>query len=308
MTETLQRKFEIKPAVRSRVPLMIGLSGPSGAGKTYSALRLATGIKEIVGGEIVFIDTENQRARHYADLFRFRHIDFAPPYGSRDYLDALAAATRRPPGVIVIDSLSHEHEGEGGLLDFYSMELQRLAGDDPSPQQRAQLAAWRRPKAARRTLLTALLRLDAHLIVCFRATERTRHSRDPNATDPIEMGFTPIAGPEFIYELTLSALLRPGARGVPTWSSDRPGESLAVKLPFHFQAMFREGEPLNEQHGRALAQWAQSPTAAQPHPPRRNGRRALRLRDLEAGASPGPRPPSLLNGAMSGGSPTSEDA
>ena len=94
------------------------------------------------------------------------------------------------------------------------------------------------------------------------------------------MGFTPIAGPEFIYELTLGALLRPGARGVPTWFSDRPGESLAVKCPIHFQAIFREGEPLGEQHGRALAQWAQSPTTSPRPAPRKTSDRPRRIRSL----------------------------
>ena len=34
------RTFEAKPAVRESVPLLVGLMGASGSGKTYSALRL----------------------------------------------------------------------------------------------------------------------------------------------------------------------------------------------------------------------------------------------------------------------------
>ena len=55
------RSFEDKPATRERVPLMIGLMGPSGGGKTYSALRLATGIQRVAGGDIFMIDTERRR-------------------------------------------------------------------------------------------------------------------------------------------------------------------------------------------------------------------------------------------------------
>jgi RecA/RadA recombinase len=108
------RRFDIRPAVRQKVPLLLGLAGPSGSGKTYSALRLAAGIARVAGGDVVVIDTENRRAQHYADQFTFQHIDFAPPYGPLDYLAALQTAERTRPACIVIDSLSHEHDGEGG--------------------------------------------------------------------------------------------------------------------------------------------------------------------------------------------------
>ena len=51
------RKFQLQPAVRERVPLLVGLCGPSGSGKTYSALELATGMDAAIGGGIIFIDT-----------------------------------------------------------------------------------------------------------------------------------------------------------------------------------------------------------------------------------------------------------
>jgi predicted ABC-type transport system involved in lysophospholipase L1 biosynthesis ATPase subunit len=94
------RRFDIRPAVRQKVPLLLGLAGPSGSGKTYSALRLAAGIAEVTGGDVVVIDTENRRAQHYADQFNFQHIDFAPPYGPLDYLAALQTAERTRPACI----------------------------------------------------------------------------------------------------------------------------------------------------------------------------------------------------------------
>ena len=58
------RIFTDAPATREHVPLLIGLMGPSGVGKTYSALRLATGIQTVTGGDIFVIDTETNRAKH----------------------------------------------------------------------------------------------------------------------------------------------------------------------------------------------------------------------------------------------------
>jgi len=266
------RHFHIRPAVRQKVALLLGLAGPSGSGKTYSALRLATGIARVAGGEVVVIDTENRRAQHYADLFSFQHIDFAPPYGPLDYLAAIQTAERTKPACIVIDSLSHEHDGEGGTLDCVTAELDRLAGADTSLQQKLAAAAWRRPKAARRALLSGLLRLEAHVIVCIRAQERTRMAREAMAGEPIDMGLTAVAAPEFLFELTCSALLKAGAQGAPTWASSLPGEHAAIKLPRQFAPMFARAGPLNEQHGERLARWAAGDTL--PIAPRRKRRAA----------------------------------
>ena len=248
------RRFVVQTAVRQQVSLLLGLVGPSGAGKTFSALRLATGM----AGKrpIVLIDTENRRAQHYADQFRFQHIDFAPPYGPLDYLAALQAAETVNPSVVIIDSLSHEHDGEGGTLDCVTAELDRLAGGDPTLQQKLATAAWRRPKAARRALLSGLLRMRAHVILCIRATERTRIAREAVASEPVDLGLTPITAPEFMFELTCSALLRAGAQGEPTWASALQGEHGAIKLPRHFAPMMKGGGPFSETHGQQLARWA----------------------------------------------------
>lgn len=264
------RQFIIAPAVRRPVPLLLGLAGPSGSGKTYSALRLATGIARITGGDIVVIDTENKRAQHYADLFKFSHIDFAPPYGPMDYLAALQTAERTKPACIVIDSLSHEHDGEGGTLDCVTAELDRLAGADTNLQQKLAAAAWRKPKAARRALLSGLLRLQSHVIVCIRANERTRMAREALAVEPVDMGLTPIAAPEFLFELTASALLKAGAQGTPTWASALPGEHAAIKLPRQFEPVFKRVGPLDEAHGEMLARWAAGETL--PATPKRSAR------------------------------------
>jgi hypothetical protein len=276
----------LQPAVREATPLLLGLTGPSGSGKTYSALRLAVGIDRIAKGNgIVVIDTENRRAKHYADQFSFQHIDFAPPFGSVDYLEALQTAAAAEPSVIVVDSMSHEHDGEGGMLDAVTAELDRIAGSDPVQQQRLAAAAWRRPKAARRALLSGLLRLKTHVILCIRASERTRLPREAQGAEPIDMGFTPVAGPEFLFELTCCALLKPGVQGVPTWASVLPGEHAAIKLPKQFEAVFAPGDALSEIHGEALARWAAGeapPNAALPTPRRRERKPGRRTREASA--------------------------
>ena len=78
------RSFEDSQAKPGGQPYLMGLTGASGSGKTYSALRIATGIQQVTGGDIYFIDTEAKRALWYADEFKFRHVPFNEPFSPDD--------------------------------------------------------------------------------------------------------------------------------------------------------------------------------------------------------------------------------
>lgn len=250
------RTFEAKPAVRASVPLLVGLMGCSGAGKTYSALRLATGIQKVTGGAIHVIDTEARRSLHYADQFTFKHVEFAPPFGSLDYLSAIRHQVAAGAGVVVVDSMSHEHEGPGGMLDLHDQELDRMAGNDWSKRERVNMLAWQKPKANRRHLINGLLQLNANFVFCFRAKNTVKPVRVQGKTEIVPQGFMPIAGDEFLFEQTLNCLLLPNSKGVPTWQSENMGERQMIKLPRHFEKYFAEAKPLDEGLGQALAEWA----------------------------------------------------
>lgn len=253
----------MRPAVREQVPILVGLCGPSGSGKTYSALRVAQGMQSLTGGDIAVIDTEARRALHYADQFRFLHVDFRAPFGSLDYLEAIQYAHGKGARNIVVDSASHEHEGPGGLLESHEAEIQRLAGSDHARRERVKMLAWQRPKAARRRLLNTLLQLDGNFIFCFRAKEKIKMQP---GKEPLHLGWMPIAGEEWVFEMVLNILLYPASGGVPTWRTNEPGERQMMKLPAQFRALFGATRPLDEEHGRALAEWARGGAARQPAP------------------------------------------
>src|SRR5690606_33832586 len=99
-------------------------------GKTRSAFELAVGIQSVVGGEIAFLNTEGRRGLVDIDLFKkpdgspaIQHMPFAAPYASLDYLDAIQQAKDAGIRTLVIDSMTHEHESEGGMLDYQDQEL-----------------------------------------------------------------------------------------------------------------------------------------------------------------------------------------
>ncbi|MCP4967396.1 MAG: AAA family ATPase [bacterium] len=247
------RTFEDSKAVRAAVPLLVGLSGPSGCGKTFSALRLATGMQSVTGGQIFVIDTEAKRALHYADQFDFRHVPFGAPFSPLDYLAAIEHCVNKGAKIIVIDSMSHEHEGPGGVLEWHAEKLEKLSSGDYKRAQKLTMLAWQEPKAARRRLLNTIVQLGVNMIFCFRAKEKLKMVR---GKDPIPLGWMPIAGPEFVYEMTCSMLLPPGSQGVPDWRPEHPGEKAMTKLPIQFQALAKYDGPITEKIGENMATWA----------------------------------------------------
>lgn len=254
MSEKQQRVFEDQEAKRERVPLLHGLVGPSGSGKTYSALRLATGIQRVTGGDIYVIDTEARRALHYADRFKFRHIDFKAPFGPLDYLAAIEHCVKKGARVIVVDSMSHEHEGPGGVLELHGQELDRLTKGDSSKADKFNMLAWQKPKAERRRMINSILQMPISSIFCFRAKEKIKIE---GGRPPKPLGFVAIAGEEFLYEMTVNCLLLPRSDGVPAWESDEIGERATMKLPEQFRGIFAERAALSEDIGSSLARWAE---------------------------------------------------
>lgn len=243
--------IQFRPAVREGIHLLISVAGGTGSGKTFSALRLAKGL---AGGQrFAVIDTENGRVRHYADQFSFDVADLTAPFRPARYQEAIVTADKAGYGVIVVDSMSHEHAGDGGLLDWQESELQRMAGDDFKARERMNMAAWIKPKAEHKKLVTALLQLNAHLIVCFRAAEKIEIAKENGKTvvrPKLSLvgldGWVPIAEKNLPYEMALSVLLTADAPGVP-----RP-----IKLEEQHRPLVPLDRPLDEQVGRLLGEWA----------------------------------------------------
>lgn len=247
------RTFEDLPAKREATPLLVGMTGPSGSGKTYSALRLATGIQRVSGGDIFGIDTEARRMLHYADKFKFRHLEFKSPFGPMDYLSAIEHCYAKGGKVIIIDSASHEHEGPGGVLEMHESEQDRLSKTWNTTRDKVNLAAWQKPKSERRRLINTILQMPVNFIFCFRAKDKIKPDKSGK---PQPLGWMPIAGEEFVYEMTVNVLLYPACGGVPVWSPGESGEKAMIKLPIQFEEIFAQQQALSEDIGESLARWA----------------------------------------------------
>jgi hypothetical protein len=253
-----------RPAKREQIPLLLGVAGGTGSGKTLSALRMARGIAE--GGPFAFVDTENGRGLHYADQFpEMQHGDLRAPFRPDAYTDAIQdgfAHLKDVPKerrVVVVDSFSHEWTGDGGCLDW----VDEITNGDPkrNPQ------AWAKVKPAHRKMMTRLLGLDAHVILCLRAEygkmdiirKDGKTEFVPKRTLPGGSldGWTILSEKDVPYELTASFLVISDAPGIP-----RP-----LKLQEQHKQFVPLDQPLSEQTGKLLAAWAAGSSSGGPNDP-----------------------------------------
>lgn len=243
--------FSFERATRTNVSLLVGLAGGTGSGKTYSGMRLAKGMS--MGKPFAVIDTETGRARHYADQFEFDVGELRPPFTPDRYREAIVAADEAGYGVILVDSASHEWAGEGGILDWQEEELDRMAGDDWKKREACRMASWIKPKASHKKMTSRLLQVRAHLILCFRAEPKIEMVREdgkwviqPKHTLTGLDGWIPICEKNLPFEMTASFLLH----------AERPGIPRPIKLQEQHLPFFPLGEPITEESGRRLAEWA----------------------------------------------------
>jgi hypothetical protein len=252
--------YEFRPAKRENVTLILGVAGPSGGGKTYSAMRLAKGMAG--GKRFAVIDTEARRALHYADQFEFDHVDLLPPFKPSAFEAAIKAAAAYP--VVVVDNFSHEWSGEGGILDMQEAELMekvqraQKSGDSRSEWQLHEvykMSSWIRAKTEHKHMVQRLLQSRAHLILCLRAEDKIDMVKDP-ATGKMAIvpkqtlsgfkGWIPICEKNLLFELTASFILTP----------DKPGVPQPIKLQEQHRKVIDLTKPLDEKAGELLAAWA----------------------------------------------------
>ena len=248
--------FMIRPAIRSELGLWLGLAGGTGSGKTWSAMEIAKGIVG-PGNRFAVIDTENKRASHYADMFEFDVVDFQPPFSSARYEEAVKFVYGKGYRAIVVDSFTHEHDGEGGYLDTQSEKLAEMvkrALQKDSSKSEWQLAekltplSWKEPKGERRRMLQSLLACSSTvpIIFCLRAEEKYFMSKEGKLMARSKPEWEPLCGKGMMFEMTASFMLY----------SDRPGIPNPIKLQEQHKKLFPLDRPLGAESGRLIAEWA----------------------------------------------------
>lgn len=259
----------LEPVTRQGMIPLIGVYGRSGSGKTHSALLLARGLAGT--GKIAIIETENKRSGALADLIPggFERVNLDPPFEPENYIEAVRLLESQHFAVGVIDSLTHEWDGEGGILELQEAELQRMAGDNYSKREACKMAAWIKPKQRHKQLLSAILRCKIPLVCCLRGQEKVHMTKVEGRTAvEIDKFTTPIFDSRFIFEMlvnleTVTVDGVPGCANVTKWTH----ADLLKCVP-------AAGKQIAVEHGAAIARWclgtsleANAPAPAPASPP-----------------------------------------
>lgn len=183
-----------KQAVRQVAKLRLALSGPSGSGKTYSALLIASGIVPME--KVAVIDTENGSANLYANLGMYSVLTLHPPYTPKKYIEAIRAAEQEGFELVIIDSLSHAWNGEGGLLE------QKDKATDAKYKGNG-WAAWREVTPEYNKLIETMLNSPCHIIATMRAKTEYMQDDSNGRKRIVKVGAAPIQRDGIEYEFTV---------------------------------------------------------------------------------------------------------
>lgn len=196
-------KFQVKKAKREKIYVKLALMAPSGGGKTYSALRLATGMAEEIEKEtgkeakILMVNTEAKRGYYYANEFSYDIIDLEAPYNPEKFVDVINFAVEEGYAILILDSTSHEWEGKGGCL-----ELQQQAGGT--------YQAWSKVTPRHNRFITALADSEINIIATMRGKDQYEMAKDDRGKITVQkIGVGARQRDGFEYEFTCSFLLDP---------------------------------------------------------------------------------------------------
>lgn len=222
----------LRKAERKQAKLRISLSGVPGSGKTYSALLLAKGL---CGDwtKVALIDTENKRGDLYSDLGEYNIVTLEAPFSPERYIEHIEACEQAGMQVIVIDSMSHEWDGKGGLLESNELTAAtRFKGNT--------WAAWSISKPRHQKFIEKIIQSPCHIIGTMRSKIETIQGEDKKVK---KVGMKDVQKDDTAYEMTI------------TFGIEREGHyAIAEKDNTH---LFDKRDPfvISEKDGEAIREW-----------------------------------------------------
>lgn len=185
-----------KKAERKQAKIKIAITGPSGAGKTYSSLLIAKGITQ----KIAIIDTEHGSASLYSDnpnMPSYDVMELAAPFSTERYIAAIQEAVKAGYELLIIDSITHQWSGQGGILDRLDRERQA------NPKMNS-YTMWNKLTPEHERFKQAIVQAPIHIIATMRSKQDYHMEKDDQGKQKIsKMGFAPIQREGAEYEFTI---------------------------------------------------------------------------------------------------------
>ena len=187
---------------REKSKLRLALAGPSGAGKTLSALLLAYGITND-WSKIALIDTEHGRAKFYANRSdfgtgEFLYQEMSAPYSPDKYISMVneGAEAVGADGVVIVDSFSHAWNNSGGVLEI----KENLEGGN----SKKSFSAWAEAGKIQNNLVNSILSVNCHTIVTMRTKMAYAIEQNENGKNvPVKLGLEPVQRENTEYEFDI---------------------------------------------------------------------------------------------------------
>lgn len=231
--------FQVKKAKREKIYVKVALMAPSGGGKTYGSLRLATGMADEIKKEtgkdarILLANTEQKRGYYYANEFDYDIVDIDAPHEPEKYVDLINFAVEEGYDILIIDSSSHEWEGKGGCL-----EIQQKAGGT--------YQAWSRVTPRHNKFINAIADSPIHIIATMRGKDQYETTKDEKtgkmSVQKLGVGAKQRDG--FEYEFTCTFLI------------DQKTNTAEVQKDNTHIFESQGATLLTEAHGVSLIKWA----------------------------------------------------
>jgi hypothetical protein len=205
--------LELKKAKRSTAYLKLGISAPSGGGKTLGALLIAIGLMEQRypelsdaerWGKIAIVDTENGSGEMYVGttipntnrkIGEYLAVTLKPPFEASKYTEAIRLCKENGIEVCIIDSTTHLWSGEGGLLEQQSAAAKRSGNS---------YTAWRDITPQHAAFVAAMLQTPIHVIATMRAKQEYVQEKDEKSgkSSVRKLGMEPEQRKGMEYEFT----------------------------------------------------------------------------------------------------------
>ena len=225
--------LQLRKATRQKAKIRLGLSSVSGGGKTYSSILIAKGLATSMD-KIALIDTENGSGDLYANLGDYNVITLEAPYTPERYIEAITACESAGMEVIIIDSITHEWDGKGGILEISNS----MTGNS--------YTNWAKLTPRHQSFIDKILQCKAHVITTVRRKQDYEMTTNSSGKlVPQKVGLKEVTREGFEYELTVNLELDTNHNA--TVSKDRTG--LFVGKP--------DFKP-SEETGKLLLDWCEN--------------------------------------------------
>ena len=178
-------------ANRSNCTMKLSIQGPSGSGKTLGALHIAHGL---IGNlnKVAVIDTENGSSHLYANIGDFSVLSMQAPYSPEMFIQALDLAISSGYQCVIIDSLSHEWFGSGGILDIHS----NMEGNS--------FTNWSKLTPRHNALIQKIVDAPIHVIATLRSKTEYVIQQKNGKSIPEKVGMKAVQRDDSEYEFTIA--------------------------------------------------------------------------------------------------------